>query len=256
MDARAAERIHTHADFGVMNRAHIEYNAEVVHVSTEKIIAVGGARAQRPGVILVAARARRKLGATIPRKFIGVSFDREPIASLIARPIVARVRDYTTNLGTRLDDGAGLWLTGSVGTGKTSLAMLVSKHAIEAGRSVAIFSLPSLLARIRATFDDDDKGALSQLSLIERLTTVDLLHVDDVGAEKTTEWVLEQWYEIVNKRYEHGRAIIITTNLDQAAMVAQIGERTTSRLEEMCEILPLNGPDARRQRPGTGLRVA
>ncbi len=205
-------------------------------------------------VQLIAASRRLALGARIPRKYRGVSFDREPVVSQIPRPVVTRVRQFVVSLPARLDAGDGLWLHGSVGTGKTTLAMLVSKHAIEAGRSVAIYSLPSLLARIRATFDDGDKGALSQVELVARLTNVDLLHVDDVGAEKTSEWVLEQFYEIVNARYEAERSMLITTNLDHGALVAQIGERTTSRLAEMCEVLPLNGPDARRS--GLGTRVA
>jgi DNA replication protein DnaC len=58
--------------------------------------------------------------------------------------------------------------------------------------------------------------------------------------------VLEQLYAIVNARYEAERAVIITTNLDRDALAEQIGERTVSRLEEMCEVCPLFGPDRRR----------
>ncbi len=72
---------------------------------------------------------------------------------------------------------------GDTGTGKTTLAMLVSKAALEAGHSVAIYSLPKLLARIRRTYDSEPGGD-SYLSFFERLTSVDLLHIDDLGAEK------------------------------------------------------------------------
>ena len=78
--------------------------------------------------------------------------------------------------------------------------MLVSKPAIEAGHSVAIYSLPRLLARIRRTYDAD-AGELSYLEFFERLTSVDLLHIDDLGAEKRSDWVLEQLYAIVDERY-------------------------------------------------------
>ena len=90
---------------------------------------------------------------------------------------------------------------GDVGTGKTSLAMLVSKAALEHGRSVAIYSLPRLLARIRRTYDAE-AGEQSYLEFFERLTAVDLLHVDDLGAEKRSDWVLEQLYALVDERYE------------------------------------------------------
>src|SRR4029079_11803734 len=78
-----------------------------------------------------------------------------------------------------------------------------------------------------------------------RLCAVDLLHVDDVGAEQTSPWVLEQLYTIVNTRYEDGRAVMLTTNLAEDALREQIGDRTVSRLGEMCTVLPLHGEDQR-----------
>ncbi len=194
------------------------------------------------------SRARaRSLSGIIPRKYRGVSFDRPPVTE-IAAPVTAAVRRYVGRIDDNLAAGRGLWFFGSVGTGKTTLAMLVSRHALEAGHSVAIYSLPRLLAQIRTTFDDDRGN--SYTDLLDRLTAVDLLHIDDVGAEKTSPWVLEQLYAIVNARYEDERAVIITTNLEREELAEQINERTVSRLEEMCEVLPLWGADARQQRPG------
>ncbi len=192
---------------------------------------------------LVAARRARSLSATIPRRYRGVSFERPPVTEM-PRPQVDVVRRYVRRLDERLADGRGLWFFGSVGTGKTTLAMLVSRHALDARRTVAIYSLPRLLAEIRETFEDVRPGAYT--SLIDRLTDVDLLHVDDLGAEKTSPWVLEQLYAIVNARYEAERSMVVTTNLDRDALAAQIGERTVSRLEEMCEVCPLLGRDRRR----------
>jgi DNA replication protein DnaC len=160
-------------------------------------------------------------------------------------PVVDAVREFIEHLDERLAEGRGIWLMGDVGTGKTSLAMLVSKAAVEAGRSVAIYSLPRLLARIRRTYDGE-AGEDSYLRFFERLTSVDLLHVDDLGAEKRSDWVLEQLYAIVDKRYESQRSIVVTTNLDQAALEEQIGPRTVSRLVEVCgDPLPLFGEDQR-----------
>ena len=162
-----------------------------------------------------------------------------------SRPVVDAVRDFAGNIGERLDDGHGIWLMGDVGTGKTTLAMLVSKAAAEAGRSVAIYSLPRLLARIRRTYDAD-AGEDSYLDFFQRLTSVDLLHVDDLGAEKRSDWVLEQLYAIVDERYESQRSMVVTTNLGQDALEEQIGARTVSRLVEICgDPLPLYGEDLR-----------
>ncbi|HMS72521.1 MAG TPA: ATP-binding protein [Baekduia sp.] len=131
--------------------------------------------------------------------------------------------------------------------------MLVSEAALAAGHSVAIYSLPRLLAEIRDTFDDDSPG--SYVTLLDTLTAVDLLHIDDVGAEKTSPWVLEQLYSLINTRYEEELAVTITTNLERDELAAQIGERTVSRLEEMCTVLPVGGSDLRRQEFGGGAGI-
>jgi len=191
------------------------------------------------------SRARsRGVASVIPAKYRGLGFDRPPITDLDAT-VVGAVRSFVDELDDNLESGRGLWLMGDVGTGKTSLAMLVSKAALEGGRSVAIYSLPRLLARIRRTYDAD-AGEQSYLEFFERLTAVDLLHVDDLGAEKRSDWVLEQLYALVDERYESQRSVLVTTNLDQAELEEQIGARTVSRLVEICgDPLPLFGDDLR-----------
>ena len=121
------------------------------------------------------------------------------------------VRLYCDSISEQLAAGRGLWFTGDFGTGKTTLAMLISKTAMEADHTVAIYSLPRLLAMLRETFREDAPLSLSQL--VDQLCSVDLLHIDDVGAEQTTAWVLEQLYTVVNTRYEDRRSLILTTNL-------------------------------------------
>jgi DNA replication protein DnaC len=195
----------------------------------------------RPG--RVERRRARSLSAVIPRRYRGASFDRPPVSDMPAAQVQV-VRRYVRDLDANLEAGRGLWFFGDVGTGKTTLAMLVSRAALERGRSVAIYSLPRLLAEIRQTFETAAEG--SYVDFLDRLAAVDLLHVDDVGAEKTSEWVLEQLYAIVNARYEEERSILVTTNLERDELVEQVRERTVSRLEEMCTLVPLFGEDARR----------
>ncbi len=192
----------------------------------------------------------RGVASVIPPRYRGVSFDRPPVSDMArdsqAKIVVGRIRVFVEELDDRLDSGQGLWLTGSTGTGKTTLAMLVSKAALEAGRSVAIYSLPKLLARIRRTYDSEP-GSDSYSAFFERLTSVDLLHIDDLGAEKRSDWVLEQLYALVNERYEDKRSIMITSNFDGVALEEQIGPRIVSRLTEMTEPLPLYGEDNRKE---------
>jgi DNA replication protein DnaC len=189
----------------------------------------------------IALAKARSLSAVIPRRYRNSSFDRPPVTDIDSQ-IVAAVRRYADSIDQRLDAGRGLWFMGPVGTGKTTLAMLVSQAALRAGRSVAIYSLPRLLNEIR----DTHRAERSHIDLLDRLTVVDLLHIDDVGAERTTDWVLEELYSIVNARYEDQRSILLTTNItDREALCEQITERTVSRLTEMCDDLMVLGEDHR-----------
>jgi len=186
----------------------------------------------------------RGMGTGIPKRFRGVSFDRKPVADL--DPFVLRpVRTFIEGIERNVDEGRGLWFAGDVGTGKTSLAMLVSQAAEQAGRSVAVYPVTRLLAEIKDTYDSDSSG--SYMGLFRRLCSVDVLHLDDLGAEKRTEWVLEQLYAIVNERWQDERSIVVTTNItDLDELREQIGARTVSRLVEICgEPLPIMGPDLR-----------
>jgi DNA replication protein DnaC len=193
----------------------------------------------------------RGVASVIPAKYRGVSFDRPPVTEL-PDTAVQEVRRYVRDLDEKLAAGRGLWFMGSVGTGKTTLAMLVSKITLEEGHSVAIYSMPKLLARIRRTYEALP-GEDSYLAFFERLASVELLHLDDLGAEKQTDWVLEQLYALVNERYEAKRSIMFTTNVESAdfegrlkEVESQIGPRTFSRLVEMCgDPIMLFGDDHR-----------
>jgi DNA replication protein DnaC len=190
----------------------------------------------------------RGLASVIPARYRGVSFERPPVSdmarSLETKAAVGEVSRYIGALGERLAQGRGLWLFGDTGTGKTTLAMLVSKAALEEGHSVAIYSLPKLLARIRQTYDAQPGGD-SYSTFFDRLTSVDLLHIDDLGAEKRSDWVLEQLYALINERYETQRSIMITTNLTHEQLEEQIGPRTVSRLTQICDEVPVFGDDRR-----------
>jgi DNA replication protein DnaC len=84
------------------------------------------------------------------------------------------------------------------------------------------------------------------LRLVDDLSQVDLLHLDDLGAERATDWVLEQLYAIVNARYEEQRSLVITTNLQPEELADQLGPRIVSRINEICgDPVLLMGEDKR-----------
>lgn len=201
----------------------------------------------------IARNRSRGLKAVIPPRYADVSFDRPPVLGMPPGP-VSKAQAFCRDIRGNLDAGRGLMLYGDVGTGKTTLAMLVSRAALEAQRSVAIYSAPRLVNAIRRTYDDS--ATMTDEDLIERLISVDLLHIDDLGAEHTNEWVVEQLYAIVNGRYEAERSLVVTANVKPGSggepadvdvqLREHLGERTASRLKEMCTPVPMFGTDARR----------
>ena len=192
----------------------------------------------------IALARTRSLSHHIPRRFVDVAFDRNPVREM--DPTVVRaVERYCRTIDERLDCGEGLWLQGPRGTGKTTLAMLVSQHALKARRPVAIYTVPHLLSAIRKTYDDNSPH--DYLELMERLASVDLLHLEDMAVARTNEWVLEQLYTVINDRYQEQRSILFTADVERPEDLAEhVGERTYSRLIEMCgDPLPLRGEDRR-----------
>ena len=161
-------------------------------------------------------RRRRALsggiGTGIGRRFLEVSFDRSRSCRWI-RSCCVRCGPSCAR-STRTSRPAAARFDGPVGTGKTSLAILVAKAAKDAGRSYAVYPVPRLLAEIKRTFDRDASD--TYLAFFRRLCSVDVLVLDDLGAEKQTEWVLEQLYSIVNERWQDRRSIVVTTNIPDA----------------------------------------
>lgn len=199
----------------------------------------------------------RGVASAIPARYRGVSFDRPPVSDMArdltaARQAVQAARNYVDNLDENLSQGKGIWFMGGTGTGKTTLGMLIASEALKAGKSVGIYFAPKLLTRIRQTYQEaETENAYAQF--FDRVTSVDLLYIDDLGSERRTDWVVEQLYAVVNERYENQRPMLITSNAEgeivvegQQQLEDQIGRRTISRLVEICgDPWPLLGSDHR-----------
>jgi len=144
----------------------------------------------------------------------------------------------------------GLLLRGRHGVGKTHLAVAILKTVIRQKRARGYFyETRELLKLVRDSFASGD---VSEMDVLRPVLDADLLVLDDLGAEKTSEWVQETLGLVVNTRYSERRPTVFTTNLanstsleDLQSMRAQLGERTRSRLLEMCWDVEMDGPDVR-----------
>jgi len=147
--------------------------------------------------------------------------------------------------------GRGLFFEGMPGVGKTHLAVAMLKQVIErTGARGLFYDTRDLLRLIRSTYDASTRT--TELEILRPVMTADLLVLDDLGAEKTSEWVEETMNLIVNTRYNERRLTIFTSNYkdipddtDPNALLFRIGHRMRSRLHEMCDFEVLDGADYR-----------
>jgi DNA replication protein DnaC len=192
------------------------------------------------------------VGRYAPSRFQDLSFAELPLRGIAERhpAAAATVRRFADKIDDNVRKGTGLWLLGNKGTGKTTLAYYVAQQARVAGLSVLTRNTTDLLNEIRDSYKVDAQPTTREI--INAVTHVDLLHLEDVAVPRPNDWVLEQLYTIVNRRYEYNKAIVFTSdfpfneNVDPEKLGQHIGERTFSRLMQMVgDPIPMVGTDYR-----------
>ncbi|WP_198589125.1 ATP-binding protein [Mycobacteroides abscessus] len=158
-----------------------------------------------------------------------------------------RVMDFVMTFDSK--SYKNLLLVGTYGTGKSHLSYAATKHLIDEGRSCLFLSVPKLLTKIKDTYNPNSKH--SEDELLEYIQFVDLLVLDDLGAEYTNKrndtdnWAQTKIFEVVDSRA--GKHTIYTTNLNSNDLEQKVNERNFSRILDNTEIIKMNGKDYRRK---------
>ena len=202
-------------------------------------------------------------GARIPRRYehcelSNFDFEGSQLSLAPARMAACRfVEEYPV-------DKTGLLLVGTIGAGKTHLAVGIIKALIrEKGIPCLFYDYRELLKEIQNSYNDSVQT--TELGLLRPVFDAEVLVLDELGAVRPTEWVWDTVSLILNTRYNDSRTTIITTNFaDEAAATVvrtlsparanrdetlgdRIGERMRSRLHEMCRTVRMEGPDYRQK---------
>ena len=150
------------------------------------------------------------------------------------------VRRYAERFDKALAENIGLMLFGQMGCGKTFYAQCIANAVIDQGRMVMYTSIRRL---VRAMKNEAE-------FVLRSVKGCDLLVLDDLGAERNTEFMAEQAFEIINTRYEAHKPLIVTTNLDPNALKSEQDltyGRAYQRVLEMCPAVKIEGTTRRKQ---------
>ena len=149
---------------------------------------------------------------------------------------------YVENFAAMRDRGQGLLLFGKVGCGKTYYAAAIANALLNKGYSVRFTNFARIANELGATFDKQD--------IFDELNGYSLLVLDDLAAERKTEYMAEVVYNVIDARYRAGLPVIITTNLTRNELLRPetITERRIyDRILEKCAAVEVKNENRRQK---------
>ena len=201
--------------------------------------------------------ARLIAAANIPERYrectlIGYGTDSKYPSQKDAKNLVEGfLRDYPLMSDDDIRKSVGFLFLGPCGVGKTHLAVALLRHVIEqTGESGLFYNFNDLLKEIRGSWDPVSQT--SELDVLRPVMDARVLVLDELGANKPTDWVRDTLYYIINNRYVERRLTVFTSNyLDKPVksgdetLTDRIGTPLRSRLYEMCQEVEIKGRDSR-----------
>jgi len=198
--------------------------------------------------------------ANIPRRYTHCTFDNFEIHNDSHRHALKISKQFVKNYPVQ---DVGLLFIGPCGVGKTHLAIATLQELITEKKARCYFiDFRDLIRKIQSTYSPD--SPLTDSDIFAQIFDKDVLVLDELGAKRTTAWVEETIFYIINNRYNNKKLTLFTSNyLDQEeeeednresffkrrgdSLLDRIGIRLRSRLYEMCKIVEMAGDDYRKK---------
>ena len=168
-------------------------------------------------------------------------------------PLMDKARAYVENWKEAYKDNTGLLLFGDVGTGKSFFAGCIANALLDRDVPVLMTNFPTILNRLTGMFSED------RADFIASFDEYDLLIIDDLGVERSTEYAMEQMFFVIDSRYRSRRPMIITTNLKLAELKNPpdlAHARIYDRILERCAPILFAGKNFREENAGATKQAA
>lgn len=151
----------------------------------------------------------------------------DPKFKISPREQMQIIFEYTKDYSADFDSKSGsLYLCGSTGLGKTHLSLAIANVVVRKGYNVIYDSASNLFTRLEKEKFSNDKSGEAQ----EEMLNCDLLIIDDLGSEFSTQFTVSELYNILNTRLNLAKPTIISTNLTETELEAKYTQRVTSRI--------------------------
>lgn len=173
--------------------------------------------------------------SVIDKKFIDSTFEKADMSDKHMN-ICKRYAEKFVAVGTA---PKGLMMFGSVGTGKTYASNCVANYLMEHNKTVLVMNLGLYINKLQREWAEAEKDVL------QYVRSCDLLVIDDFGVEKTSEFVIDKTFALIDARYRTEKPVIITTNLNIEDINKKFGSRIGDRISEMCFQLAVVGESKR-----------
>ena len=170
-----------------------------------------------------------------------------------SNPVMEKARAYVRNWKEAYRNNTGLLLFGDVGTGKSFFAGCIANALLDQDVPVLMTSFPTILNQLTGVYPEE------RVDFINSLNDYDLLIIDDLGVERSTEFAMEQMFEVIDRRYRSGNPMIITTNLtlEQLRNPSDLAHaRIYERILERCAPILFSGENFRKQKSEENKRIA